>query len=209
MRRWLRYLPLLLLIPLVDAILLVVLGLYLPQVVGPIAAPVLIVGLVVFTALVGGMLVRAEGRKTIRRFSEQLQKGQIPTDEMIDGAFLIASGAFLLTPGLVTDFFGFLFALPPTRVPIRTALKKYVITPYIDEKTDGFVTGTVYTAGFPGDEDDAPFGDDFGGSGPDPGDQGGFGPGDYDDFDAGDVHDLDQDAYDIDIDDIGDESEGA
>jgi UPF0716 protein FxsA len=40
--------------------------------------------------------------------------------------------------------------LPPTRYPVRVLLKKYVVTPYIDAKAGGMVTGKVYTGGFPG-----------------------------------------------------------
>lgn len=210
MRRWLRYLPLVLLIPLVDAVLLVVAGFLLEPLLGPLVSAVSLVALVVLTALVGGLLVRAEGRRTIRRFQEQLAKGQIPTDELLDGAFLIAAGAFLLTPGLVTDAIGFLFTLPPTRVPIRTLLKDRVITPYLDERTDGFVTGTVYTGGFPGEDEDGPAGSPFGdGAGPGPGPgAGGVGPGGFDaGGDRGDVHDLDDDSYDIDIEDVGTDSD--
>jgi UPF0716 protein FxsA len=195
MRRWLRYLPLVLLIPLVDAIILVVTGLALQSVVGVLASAVIVVSVVVLTGLVGGLLVRAEGRKTIRRFREQLSKAQIPTDELLDGGFLIAAGAFLLTPGLVTDLIGFLFTLPPSRVPIRTALKKYVIVPYLDERTDGFVTGTVYTGGFPEEDGDGPAGSPFGpdGAGPD-----GF------DGEGQTAYDLDPESYDIDIEDVED-----
>jgi len=199
MRRWLRYLPLLLVIPLVDAVLLVLSGIVLRSFVGLVPASVALVGLVVLTALVGGLLVRAEGRKTVRRFRDQLAKGQIPTDELLDGGFLVAAGAFLLTPGLVTDALGFLFTLPPTRVPIRTALKKYVITPYIDERTDGFVTGTVYTGGFPDEDEEGAAGGPFGpGAGPGPGP----GPGGVGDDDPTEAYDLDGDAYDIDVEDV-------
>jgi len=76
-----------------------------------------------------------------------------PTDELLDGGLLIAAGAFLLTPGLVTDAVGFLLALPLSRVPIRMALKKYVVIPYLDSETNGFTTGNVYIGGFPGNGD--------------------------------------------------------
>ena len=58
-----------------------------------------------------------------------------------------------LTPGLVTDAIGFLLALPPTRAPVRVVLKRYVVTPYLDEKVEGFVTGGAWTGGFPGPEE--------------------------------------------------------
>lgn len=140
-----RFIALLLLIPLFDILLLVGVS----ELIGPVAT----VALVVLTALIGMLLVRAEGRHTIRRINRTLGKGETPENEIIDGALLIASGAFFLTPGLVTDLTGLLLVLPPTRYPIRMLLKRYVITPYLDGKTDGFVTGTVYSGGFPNQDD--------------------------------------------------------
>jgi len=140
----LRFIGLLLLIPLLDAILLVVFGWY-------FGWPVMVLA-VVLTALLGLLLVRAEGRHTIRKIQAKAVAGEAPTDELVDGALLIAAGAFLLTPGLVTDALGLLFVIPLTRYPIRWALKKYVLVPYANKKTDGFVTGNVYIGGFPGDD---------------------------------------------------------
>ncbi|MFO7908397.1 MAG: hypothetical protein R6U98_37520, partial [Pirellulaceae bacterium] len=49
----------------------------------------------------------------------------------------------------VTDAVGFLLALPLSRVPIRMAVKKYLVVPYIDSETGGFASGNVYIGGFP------------------------------------------------------------
>lgn len=144
---WKRIALLLLLIPLVDALFLVVVADFLGW--------QLTVLLVVLTALIGILLVQAEGTRAIRRLQRQVMSGQSPTNTLLDGAFLIAAGAFLLTPGLVTDAIGLLFVLPPTRFVIRTAVKRLVILPYLDRKSGGFVSGEVYTMGFPsGDGDD-------------------------------------------------------
>jgi UPF0716 protein FxsA len=136
---------LLLLVPLTDALLLVVVA-------DAVGAPAT-VALVVLTGIVGMLLVRAEGRHTVRRLQERVATGEVPTTELMDGALLIAAGAFLLTPGLVTDAIGFLFGVPLTRAPIRALLERAVLRPYLERKSDGFVTGGVYTGGFPEDED--------------------------------------------------------
>jgi UPF0716 protein FxsA len=120
--------------------------------------------LVVLTALLGTLFVRAEGRHTIRRFQSALGEGRLPTDELLDGGFLIAAGALLLTPGLLTDAIGFLFVLPPSRYVFRGALKRWVIRPYLDRKTGGFASGGVYTIGFP-EDDDSGSGSGSGGAG--------------------------------------------
>ncbi|GAB3326974.1 FxsA family protein [Haloplanus salinarum] len=136
---------LLLLVPLTDALLLVVVA-------DAVGAPTT-VALVVLTGLVGMLLVRAEGRHTVRRLQERVATGEVPTTELMDGGLLIAAGAFLLTPGLVTDAIGFLLGVPLTRAPIRALLERVVVRPYLERKSGGFVTGGVYTGGFPDDED--------------------------------------------------------
>ena len=181
----------LLLIPLADAIMLV----FVAGWIGNVET----VLLVVLTGLIGMLLVRAEGRHTLARIQEKAGRGEPPTDELLDGALLIAAGAFLLTPGVVTDTLGFLLTIPPTRYPIRTLLKKYVVVPKLDERTNGFVTGGVWTSGFPNDGDGNPF--QGNGDGSSPFDGGSTGPFDgaandpFDDGEGDDVYDVDSDSY--------------
>lgn len=186
----------LLLVPLADAIFLVFVA-------GELGWQVT-VALVVLTALLGTLFVRAEGRATLGRIQQSLARGQPPTDDLVDGGLLIAAGAFLLTPGLVTDALGFLLVFPITRAGFRWAVKRYV-TPKIDAKTGGFATGNVYTFGFPGDNGgDGPTGGPFGPGGAPGGDGGPFGPGDTGAGEDDDTVDLDDDAYDVEFEDRDD-----
>ncbi|MFC4447930.1 FxsA family protein [Halorussus aquaticus] len=177
----------LLLIPLLDALFLV----YVASELGA----VLTVALVVLTALVGTLFVRAEGRHTIRRLQEAVGKGEVPADELTDGALLIAAGAFLLTPGLVTDTVGFLLAFPPTRILVREAVQKWVVTPYIEKKTGGFATGNIYTFGFPNAEDVSGTGAGTGAGG-----AGGSTSSSQSDS-SDDTYRVDDDSYDIEFED--------
>lgn len=142
-----RILGVLLLIPLIDMLLLIVVADYL----GWVAT----VALVVATALVGLILVRAEGRRTLSKLQRSVSRGEPPQDHLIDGGLLIAAGAFLLTPGLVTDGIGLLIVLPPTRLLMRKVVKRYVLVPAIDNRTGGFASGTVYVGGFPGSDEES------------------------------------------------------
>ncbi len=130
-------------IMLIDALALVV--------VADLIGWVVTVALVVLTGLLGMLLVRAEGRHTLRSVERKLKRSELPTDELLDGGLLIAAGAFLLTPGLLTDGVGFLLAFPISRVPLRELLKRGVVVPYIDKRTGGLGSGKVWTGGFPGD----------------------------------------------------------
>ncbi|MFB9822890.1 FxsA family protein [Halobaculum roseum] len=161
------------------------------------------VALVVLTGLLGMLLVRAEGRHTLRAVQRKLATGEVPTGEVLDGGLLIAAGAFLLTPGLVTDVIGFLLAIPPTRYPIRELLRRYVVVPYVDARMDGFATGAVWTGGFP-NPDGAAGGDATGGTGP--AGTAGFGGGaTADERDATDA--ADDDVVDVDFEEVDDGDE--
>jgi UPF0716 protein FxsA len=161
---YLRAIGVLLLVPLVDVLLLVVLATgFGPVTIGPAAT----VAVVVLTAFLGLLLVRAEGRHTIRKIQRKLAQGSPPTNELLDGALLLVAGALMLTPGLITDLIGLLLVIPPTRYPIRILVKRYVVTPFFDSQTGGFATGNVYVGGFPGGGGNGGFQDGFS-SGPDP-----------------------------------------
>jgi UPF0716 protein FxsA len=71
--------------------------------------------LVVFTAVLGAMLLRTEGFATWRRFQETLARGEIPAYEIIEGPIILAGGALLLTPGFFTDILGIVCLIPATR----------------------------------------------------------------------------------------------
>jgi UPF0716 protein FxsA len=70
-------------------------------------------------SILGAMLLRSQGRAVWRRFNEALATGRMPHREVQDGVLVIFGGAFLITPGFITDAIGLLLLLPPTRAVIR------------------------------------------------------------------------------------------
>ena len=84
-------------------------------------------------SIIGSMLLRAQGRAAWRRFNDALGAGRVPAREVLDGALVIFGGAFLITPGFITDAVGLLLLLPPTRAVIRRLLvrvfsRRFVVT---------------------------------------------------------------------------------
>ncbi len=71
--------------------------------------------LTVFTALLGGWMVRAQGLSTIMRLRETMERGEVPALEMMEGSVLLICGFMLLLPGFITDAVGFIFLIPPVR----------------------------------------------------------------------------------------------
>lgn len=79
--------------------------------------------LIIVTGFVGAWLARREGTKTLARVRRELAEGKIPGDALVDGLCILIAGAFLLTPGVLTDAAGFLLLAPFGRAPIKAALR--------------------------------------------------------------------------------------
>lgn len=71
--------------------------------------------LVLLTAVIGFALLRQQGLATLARAQQRMAEGQIPAAEMAEGICLAVGGALLLTPGFITDVFGFVCLLPGLR----------------------------------------------------------------------------------------------
>jgi UPF0716 protein FxsA len=73
-------------------------------------------------SIIGSLLLKSQGRAVWRRFSETMAAGRIPHREVLDGVMVIFGGAFLITPGFITDLIGLFLLLPPTRALARGLL---------------------------------------------------------------------------------------
>jgi UPF0716 protein FxsA len=78
--------------------------------------------LLVADSVLGSLLMRSQGRSAWRRFQLALEGGRVPAREVLDGVLVIFGGAFLLTPGFVTDILGAFLLAPPTRALVRRVL---------------------------------------------------------------------------------------
>jgi UPF0716 protein FxsA len=101
-------------VPLVETYVLIQVG----QVIGVIPT----IALLIVDSLVGAWLFRREGRRTWRAFRQALEERRMPAREVADGALVLVGGTLLLTPGFVTDVFGLLCVLPPSRAVLRRML---------------------------------------------------------------------------------------
>jgi UPF0716 protein FxsA len=80
------------------------------------------IALLMLDSLLGTLLLRHQGRATWARFRAALASGRPPARETVDGALVILGGALMLAPGFITDAFGVLLLLPPTRAVVRRGL---------------------------------------------------------------------------------------
>lgn len=116
-------------------------------------------GLMFLIAVVGSWLVRREGFRVWKRFSDSVASGQVPAREIVDGVLILGAGALLLTPGFFSDVFALLMLFPPTRIMFRTYLlrrskRSTVIFRTRQSPLDGYIdTEGTDTRGSLGDND--------------------------------------------------------
>jgi UPF0716 protein FxsA len=76
-------------------------------------------------ALLGSLLLRHQGRGAWRRFNAAIAERRFPGREVADGLLIAIGGTLLLTPGFVTDIFGAILLIPPTRAIVRRLMRSY------------------------------------------------------------------------------------
>ena len=116
-------------------LVLPVMELYFLIQVGGSIGPLNTIALVFLTAVVGFMLVKSQGFKAITRAKEKLIMGELPTEEIFTGLFLVISGVLLITPGFVTDSIGFFFLIPQVRKGLFFIIPQFItVNPFEKSK---------------------------------------------------------------------------
>ncbi|HIA86348.1 MAG TPA: membrane protein FxsA, partial [Candidatus Marinimicrobia bacterium] len=80
--------------------------------------------LVIVTGFLGASLARSQGMWIWMEIQHELQQGNMPADKLVDGLLILVGGIVLLTPGLLTDIFGFMLLIPVTRKLFKTAISR-------------------------------------------------------------------------------------
>jgi len=81
--------------------------------------------IVLLTGFAGAALAKQQGIRVLTDLQGSLGRGELPTDGLLQGAFVLVGGVLLLTPGFLTDVFGFSCLLPPTRAAMAAGLKAW------------------------------------------------------------------------------------
>ena len=85
--------------------------------------------MVVFTAVLGALLLRQQGFATLQRVQASMARGHIPAMELLEAMLLTLGGALLLTPGFFTDGLGFLCMIPVVRRwLVRSLLDRFLLS---------------------------------------------------------------------------------
>jgi len=80
------------------------------------------IALLLLDGFLGAALLRSQGRTAWRRFQDALAQNKVPAKEVYDGTAIIFGGALLMTPGFISDVFGFILLIPPSRAAVRRLL---------------------------------------------------------------------------------------
>jgi len=106
------------LVPLVELVILVQLGRW----VGLLPT----LALVVVTGVLGAALARAQGLRAFLAVQRELAGGRLPGRALLDGLAILVGGAFLLTPGLLTDLVGFSLLIPRSRRWMEDGVRRWL-----------------------------------------------------------------------------------
>ncbi len=82
--------------------------------------------IVLGTGLLGGVLARWQGVAAWREVVGALRQGRMPGTELAAGALFLVGAALLLTPGVITDAFGFAMMVPVARRGLARVLIRRV-----------------------------------------------------------------------------------
>lgn len=122
--------------------------------------------IVVLTAVLGTWMLRQQSAATMMQAQSRLAAGELPAQQIFEGLLLLVGGILLLTPGFVTDAFGFTCLMPWSRRWLATQLANRTKNGTIF--MSGGTVGGGFSTGQAPNRAGNPFGgvDPLGGAGP-------------------------------------------
>jgi len=102
-------------VPVIEIWLLIKVG----RVIGPLPT----VATLLVISLAGAWLARSQGLRLVVAIRDELAAGRVPAAHFLDGAFILAGGILLLTPGFFTDVIGLFLLIPFTRMFLKGWLR--------------------------------------------------------------------------------------
>lgn len=111
-----RLLMLLAILPLLEIAVLV----WLASKTGLLFTVALLLGM----GVLGAALARYEGWRVWQKVQDQLRRGEVPTDSLLDGFLIFVAGLLLVLPGVLSDVLALLLLIPPTRHFVRSVIRE-------------------------------------------------------------------------------------
>lgn len=96
--------------------------------------------LILFSVPLGMWAVRSQGRAVWQRLTDGIAVGRPPGRDVLDGALVLLGGVLFILPGFISDLFGALLLLPPSRAGLRRLLVRNFQGRFV-RRVGGFSTG--------------------------------------------------------------------
>ena len=84
----------------------------------------LTIALIIFTGIVGLLVARLEGLRTLRQIRQNLSQGIVPAEEMVDSVLIFVGGILFVIPGVITDIAALMLLIPFTRTIFKRWLRR-------------------------------------------------------------------------------------
>lgn len=94
--------------------------------------------LCLFTAALGGLLIRLQGLSTLLDAQRRMAMGEFPAEHGAHGLLLGLAGLLLFTPGFITDSIGFVLLVPAIR---RLIIRRLFPAPTVPD--DGIIDAEI------------------------------------------------------------------
>lgn len=91
------------------------LELYLMIKVGSEIGAIWTIFIIVFTGVLGALLLRQQGFSSMMRVREAMNRGEIPALPLFEGFVILIAAILLIIPGFITDVLGLFFLITPLR----------------------------------------------------------------------------------------------
>ena len=82
--------------------------------------------IIILTGVIGAVLVKSQGISILNKALEEIKSNKIPILSIFEGIAIFVAGAFLLTPGFLTDTLGCILLIPKTRNLIIAYISSYL-----------------------------------------------------------------------------------
>jgi UPF0716 protein FxsA len=108
------------------------------------------IGIIVLTGVVGAGLARSQGLAVIRRVQSETASGRLPASELLDGLMILIASALLVTPGILTDAFGFACLTPGFRSLVKREVLRRFERAMAEQRLQVHVEGVAFETDFSG-----------------------------------------------------------
>lgn len=71
--------------------------------------------LVIITGMIGASMAKTQGIMVLQQLQDSTKQGIPPAQTLVEGVLVLVGGVLLVTPGILTDAFGFSLIIPFTR----------------------------------------------------------------------------------------------